>query len=86
MALVPPVAAASASVNIAAAAMAMVAMAAAMVAMAAATVVMAATSALMAAIAGEQNRARDCLNDEQEECCYSLHSAFQKVVAASYYS
>jgi hypothetical protein len=72
-------------VNIAAAAMAMVAMAAAMAAMAAATVVMAATSALMAVIAVEHNRARDCLNDEQEEY-YSLHSAFQKVVAASYYS
>jgi hypothetical protein len=85
LALAPPAAAASASVNIAAAAMAMVAMAAAMVAMAAATVVMAATSALMAAIAVEHNRARDCLNDEQG-ACYSPHSAFQKVVAASYYS
>jgi hypothetical protein len=77
--------AASAFVNIAAAAMAMVAMAAAMVAMqVAATVVMAAT-ALMAVIAVEHNRARDYLNDEQEGY-YSPHSAFQKVVAASYYS
>jgi predicted membrane-bound spermidine synthase len=83
--LAPPAAAASALVNIAAAAMAMVAMAAVMVAMATATVAMAATSALVAVIAVEHNRAKDYLNDEQEEC-YSLHSAFQKVVAASYYS
>jgi hypothetical protein len=76
--LAPPAAAASALVNIAAAAMAMVAMATA-------TVAMAATSALVAVIAVEHNRAKDYLNDEQEEC-YSLHSAFQKVVAASYYS
>jgi hypothetical protein len=82
LALAPPVA--SALVNIAAAAMAMVAMAAAMAAMlVVATVVTAA--ALMAVIVVEHNRARDCLNDEQE-AYYSPHSAFQKVVAASYYS
>ena len=85
MALAPLVAAASALVNIAAAAMAMVAMAAAMAAMQEAATVVTAASALMAVIAVEHNRAKDCLNDEQGEC-YSPHSAFQKVVAASYYS
>ena len=74
-------AAASALVNIAAAVVAMAAMAAAMAAMLVAAMVVMAASV----IAVEHNRAKDYLNDEQEEC-YSLHSAFQKVVAASYYS
>ena len=82
MVLAPPAAAASALVNIAAAAMAMVAMAAAMAAMLVAAMVVMAASV----IAVEHNRAKDCLNDEQAEYCYFPHSAFQKVVAASYYS
>ena len=77
-----PASAASALANIAAAVMAMAAMAAAMAAMlVAAKVVMAAS-----VTAVEHNRAKDYLNDEQGECCYFPHSAFQKVVAASYYS
>ncbi len=76
-------AAASALVNIAAAVVAMVAMAAAMAAMLVAAMVVMVASV----IAVEHNRAKDCLNDEQGECCcYFPHSAFQKVVAASYYS
>jgi hypothetical protein len=50
----------------------------------AAVALLAAVAAVVKIAAFDHNHARDC--PYAERWCYSLHSAFQKGVAASYYS